>query len=148
MNEVRRRASGWVQRAASRLSSMIDGPGHSTGHLVIPRKEETIMLKTISAALLAVSVLAAPAFAATASKTAPAPVIKTAQVKPVKKAELIKPMKPSVRNANAHMGGHHMRRHHVRHAGHHRFHKHIGALKSHQYPKVSIKHVGSTTKRG
>jgi hypothetical protein len=36
MNEVRRCASGWVQRAASKLVRMIDGPGHPTGHLVIP----------------------------------------------------------------------------------------------------------------
>ena len=43
---------------------MIDEPGHPTGHLVIPSKEETTMFKTISAALLAVSVLAAPAMAA------------------------------------------------------------------------------------
>ena len=43
---------------------MIDEPGHPTGHLVIPLKEETTMFKTISAALLAVSVLAAPAMAA------------------------------------------------------------------------------------
>jgi len=42
---------------------MIDEPGHPTGHLVIAQ-EETTMLKTISAALLAVSVLAAPAMAA------------------------------------------------------------------------------------
>ena len=35
------------------------------------------MLKTISAALLAVSVLAAPALAASAGKTTQAPVIKT-----------------------------------------------------------------------
>lgn len=92
------------------------------------------MLKTISAALLAVSVLAAPALAATPSKTAQAPVIKAEQVKKVK---------PSVLNANAHMG-----RHHVRHIRHHGFHKRIGALKSHQFSKVTIKHTGLATKRG
>jgi len=73
------------------------------------------MLKTISAALLAVSVLAAPALAAgqttkEATKTTQAPVIK---------AEQVKQTKPSALNANARMG-----RHHVRHARHHRFHKH------------------------
>jgi hypothetical protein len=92
---------------------MIDGPGHPTGHLVIPLKEETTMLKTISAALLAVSVLAAPALAAgqatnQATKTAQAPVIK---------AEQVKQTKPSVLKANARMG-----RHHVRHASYHRSH--------------------------
>jgi hypothetical protein len=90
------------------------------------------MLKTISAALLAVSVLAAPALAAGQGKTAHAPVIKAEQVKQVK---------PSVLNANAKMGRHH------RHIRHHRFHKHMGALKTHQFSKVAIKHV-VPTKRG
>jgi hypothetical protein len=86
------------------------------------------MLKTISAALLAVSVLAAPAMAAGSNKTAPAPVIKAVQVK------------TSVLNANARMGRHHHR--------HHRFHKHMGALRTHQFAKVTIKHVTPATKRG
>jgi hypothetical protein len=69
------------------------------------------MLKTISAALLAVSVLAAPALAASpATKTAHAPVIKAAQ------------MKSGVLDANARMGRHHHYWHH-RHYRHHRFHK-------------------------
>ena len=89
------------------------------------------MLKTISAALLAVSVLAAPVLAATPGSTTKAPVIKTEQVK------------PSVLNANAKMG-----RHHVRHHRHHRFHKRIGALKMHKSSKVAIKHVTHTAKRG
>jgi len=89
------------------------------------------MLKTISAALLAVSVLAAPALAAGTGKTTPAPVTKSVQVK------------PSVLNANAKMGHHH--KHFSRH---HRFHKRMGALKTHQFSKVSTKHVGSATKRG
>jgi hypothetical protein len=64
------------------------------------------MMKTISAALLAVSVLAAPAMAGTVKKaTHAAPVLKSAQ------------MKPSVLNANAKMG-----RHHHRHGHHHRHH--------------------------
>jgi len=91
------------------------------------------MLKTISAALLAVSVLAAPALAAGTGKTTQAPVIKAEQVK----------VKPSALNANARMG-----RHHVRHVRHHRFHKRIGALKSHQFSKVTIKHAGFAAKRG
>jgi hypothetical protein len=44
------------------------------------------MLKTISAALVAVSVLAAPVLAGTAGKNAQAPVTKSTQA-PVKKAE-------------------------------------------------------------
>jgi hypothetical protein len=92
------------------------------------------MLKTISAALLAVSVLAAPALAASSGKTTQAPVIKAEQVKQVK---------PSALNANAKMG-----RHHVRHARHHRAHQHMGALKTHKFSKVTIKHAAPATKRG
>jgi hypothetical protein len=70
------------------------------------------MIKTISAALLAVSVLAAPAMAGTAknhSATHAAPAVKSVQ------------MKPSVLNANAKMGRHHHRHgHHYRHHRHHR----------------------------
>jgi hypothetical protein len=101
------------------------------------------MFKTISAALLAVSVLAAPALAATADKTAQAPVNKAEQAKPVNKAEQAKPANPSPLNANARMG-----RHHARHDRHHRSHKDMGALKTHKFSKVSIKHTGSATKRG
>jgi hypothetical protein len=70
------------------------------------------MFKTISAALLAVSVLAAPSLAAapgTPGKIAHAPVIKTA------------PFSAKVLNANARWGGHH---HHHRHPFHYRHHGH------------------------
>jgi hypothetical protein len=101
------------------------------------------MLKTISAALLAVSVLAAPALAAgQATKQVTSHATKTAQA-PVIKAEQVKQTKPSALNANARMG-----RHHVRHASHHRFHKHYGALKSHKFSKVSTKHITPAIKRG
>jgi hypothetical protein len=43
-------------------------------------------------------------------------------------------------NANARM------HRHYRHFRHH--HKHMGALKAHGYAKVSVKHIGSATKRG
>lgn len=66
------------------------------------------MLKTISAALLAVSVLAAPALAAGPARTGHAPAVKSLHI-----------AKSSVLNANAKMG-----RHHHRHFRHHRFHKH------------------------
>jgi hypothetical protein len=110
------------------------------------------MLKTISAAVLAVSVLAAPAFAAgsgktteapaaKAAKTTEAPAIKAAKTSqaPVIKAEQVK--KPSVLNANARMG-------HRKHFRHHRSHKHMSAVKSHQFSKVTNKHVAPATKRG
>jgi hypothetical protein len=109
MNEVHRRASEWVQRAAIKVIGMIKEPGHPTGQLNDPR-EETTMFKTISAALLAVSVLAAPAMAAGHGRTTHAPMIKAVHVK------------PSVLNANARMGRHH---HHQKHFHHHyRFHRH------------------------
>jgi hypothetical protein len=108
------------------------------------------MLKTISAALLAVSVLAAPAFAADAGKTAQAPATKTEQV-PAAKTAQAKPAKPSVLNANARMG----HRHHGHFQKHHRFHKHMGkhmgALKTQTLAKVSTvstKHISKTTKHG
>jgi len=91
------------------------------------------MLKTISAALLAVSVLAAPALAAGTGKTTQAPAPKSAQVK------------SSVLNANAKMGRHHVKHRHHRH---HRFHKRMGALKTHTSAKVAIKHVTHPAKRG
>lgn len=88
------------------------------------------MFKTISAALLAVSFIAAPALAATTGKTATAPVIKA------------EPMKSKVLNANARMGGHHHK-----HYRHHRHHKHMGVLKTHAAPKFAVKHI-APAKRG
>jgi hypothetical protein len=68
------------------------------------------MLKTISTALLAASILAAPAMAGTAkTATHAAPAVKSAQ------------LKPSVLNANAKMGRHHHRPGH--HHRHHRYHR-------------------------
>jgi hypothetical protein len=89
------------------------------------------MLKTISAALLAFSVLTAPALAAGTGKTTQAPAAKSAQVK------------SSVLNANAKMG-----RHHVRHASHHRFHKKLATHKTHLSSKIAVKHVSHPAKRG
>jgi hypothetical protein len=66
------------------------------------------MLKTISAALLAVSVLAAPAMAAGTAKTAHARDVNAAHTK------------ANVRNAHAEMGRYH---HHYRHLHHHHFQK-------------------------
>jgi Ni/Co efflux regulator RcnB len=118
------------------LPHLIDETGHSaTAHR--DHKEESTMFKTISAALLAVSVLAAPAMAATATKTATAPAVKTEHVK------------KNVLNANAKMV-----RHHHAHYRHHRYsHLHkktmkSAALKTHKLPKVSAKHVTHAVKRG
>ncbi|HEY3790667.1 MAG TPA: hypothetical protein VGM09_02470 [Bradyrhizobium sp.] len=138
--------------ALLRLPASIAETGHPTGHLVIPRTtQEDTMLKTISAALLAISVLAAPAMAATATvKTAPAPIAKTTQAPAIKSVKA----KPDVLNANARMGRHHHRyhryhRHHRFHRHFHKhFHKHMGAYKAHQFSKVSVKHVTHAAKRG
>jgi len=88
------------------------------------------MLKTISAALLAASIVAAPVMAAGSSKTTQAPAAKAAQVK------------PNALNANAKMD-----RHHVKHARHHRAHKKVSAVKTHQSSKATIKQAPAT-KRG
>ena len=88
------------------------------------------MLKTISAALLAVSVLAAPAIAAGQDNIAQAPATKAQQVKL---------MKTSALNANASMKRHHR---------HHRHHKHMGVLKKHYISKLTIKHGDRIVKRG
>lgn len=88
------------------------------------------MFKTISAALVAVSVLAAPAFAGSPGKTAQAPVVKA------------EPGKVKLLNANARMGGHHK---HYRHHRHH--YKHFGLHKAHA-KHIAIKHMTPAAKRG
>src|SRR5450755_3559554 len=96
------------------------------------------MLKTISAALLAVSVLAVPALAAGPAKTTQAPTVKSEQAKSavVKsgqvKTKTTEQAKTGVLNANATLG-----RHHHRQLAHHHSHKHMGALKTHKFSKVS-----------
>ena len=109
------------------------------------------MLKTISAALLAASVIAAPALAAGSGKSTEAPkstqAPKTTQA-PVAadKAAQVKPtaqVKPNALNANAKMG-----RHHVKQIRHHRGHKKMSAIKTHRVSKATIKHVAPATKRG
>jgi hypothetical protein len=100
-------------------------------------------LKTISAALLAVSVLVAPALAAAPAKTTAAPVTKSEQVK------------PNTLKANAKTNVR-MSRHHYRHYSHRHVNKRIGALKTHRYSKAkthhiskaTIKHVAPAIKRG
>lgn len=139
MNEVRRPASGGVQRVVARVACMISEVGHPAGEPRDPQEEETTMFKTISAALLAVSVLAAPALAASPAKSTQAPVTKTTTQAPVIKAEQTK---SKFFNANARMG-----RHHHKHLRHHRQPKHIGMLKTHGTPKLAIKHA-SHAKRG
>jgi len=88
------------------------------------------MLKTISAALLAASVMAAPVFAATADKTTQAPT--TSTVNSTKTTT-----KAGVPNAKAKMSKHHSR---------HQSHKNMGAAKAKS--KLSSKPAANSTKRG
>ena len=87
------------------------------------------MIKTISAALLAMSVLAAPALAAAGKNDE----VRTTRATPVK---------ASVLNANAKMGHHSS---HYRHTSH-RHHKKMAVTKV--APKVGFKAQAHTTKRG
>ncbi len=107
------------------------------------------MIKTISAVLLAVSVIAAPAMAAGTGKTAPAPAAKTVQA-PVNVQTKNERAKTGLLNANAKM--------HHKHYRHHRHPKEMGALKTHakvsfkpvakSHSKVSFKHAAPPAKRG
>ena len=95
------------------------------------------MLKTISAALLAVSFIAAPVLAEASGKSATAPAVKTTQA-PVIKAEQ---SKSKMLNANARMGRH------TKHVRHHRSHKHMAVVKNHATPKLAVKPI-APAKRG
>ena len=154
MNDVPRWASEWVQWGTNKVARMIEEPDHPAGHLEIPRlKEDTTMLKTISAALLAASVIAAPALAADSGKTVQAPAAKTTQVPAAKTSDTktsdsktadIKSAqtKPSAMNAKAEMS------HHAKSHRHHRSHKKMSSLKTHKVSKVSIKQAAPAIKRG
>jgi hypothetical protein len=89
------------------------------------------MLKTISAALVAVSVLAAPALAGTAGKTAQAPANKTTQI-PANKAPAVKTEQGKALNANAKIDRHR---------------KQMSAQKVKGKPHAAAKHVKPTAKR-
>ena len=94
------------------------------------------MLKTISAALLAASVVAAPALAASGGKTDAAAVNRTASVK------------PGLPHANAKMHKHHVKqaRHHVHHKKMaYRHHNKITSIKS--ALKVGQKPSASSSRR-
>jgi hypothetical protein len=104
------------------------------------------MLKKVSAALIAVSLLAAPAMAAGTKKsdtaapatTQTAPAAKT-DVKTDVKADVVK---PSVRKASVKTSRHH------RHYAHYRSHKKMSAGKTNKVSKATIKPVTPATKRG
>jgi len=157
MNRVRQFTSECIQRRVPNVVGMIDESGCSAGDLEIPFEQETSMLKTISAALLAVSVLAAPALAAQSGKTtANAAVIRTTQARQATTTRV----KPAALNANAKMGKHHHRKHLSQH---HRHHGKLGAMKTQSgaqartssqaalktttAPKVGLKPAAAISKR-
>jgi hypothetical protein len=92
---------------------MIGEPATSPGDLTDPLEEDNTMFRTISAALLAASFLAAPALAG-----APGKPFKTTHQAPIIK---VVPGNANLMNANARMGRHH--RHHRFHHRHHRHHR-------------------------
>jgi len=94
------------------------------------------MLKKISVALIAASMLAAPAMAASTTKTQTTPINKPA-------APAAQQVKPGVLNANAKMG-----RHHHRHFRHHVAHKKMNAHGLNKVSKVTTKHAAPAIKRG
>jgi hypothetical protein len=100
------------------------------------------MLKSISAALIAASLIAAPAMAAGPAKTADKTNAPAAITKPVTTADSKLQVKSNVRDANAKMGRHHHR--HMRH--HHRSHHKFGLNKT--FKHTAIKATASHIKRG
>ena len=96
------------------------------------------MIRTISAALLAVSVLAAPAIAATSGKTTQAQVTKSTS--PAKSAQ----QKMNPLNANARMDRHH----HARHHSHYRSHKKMVSGKAHKSSKLAARHGTRPARHG
>ena len=139
MNGVWHLTSGGIQCAGNRLLSMIEQPGHS-GLLKILEQEMT-MLKTISAALLATSLIAAPAFAAgTKSTTAPTAQTQTkadAGAKSDVKTSATTDTKSKALNANAKIGKHHKKKH-ISHLRYHKQHK-VAALKTKTHAKIQAK---------
>jgi hypothetical protein len=99
------------------------------------------MLKTISAALLATSLIAAPAFAA-GTKSTTAPTTQTAQskadagAKSDLKTSATTNTKSKALNANAKMSKHH--RKHISHLRYHKQHK-VAALKTKSHAKIQAK---------
>ena len=96
-------------------------------------------VRLLTLAIFSMALVAAPALAAGPGKATQAPAAKAAQVKPKADGQV----KPNALNANAKMG-----RHHVKHVRHHRLHKKMGAIKTHQSSKATIKPAAVTSRRG
>ncbi|MCD0416122.1 MAG: hypothetical protein QM576_13310 [Rhodopseudomonas sp.] len=102
------------------------------------------MIKTVSAALVAVSMLAAPAFAASADKTPAAPA--TTQTAPAGNTAQAAPMqKQAGKHVQRQVGKHHVGKHHA--SKHRAKHQAMQAPAAKQHlSKASIRHI--TPKRG
>ena len=136
MNEVHCCASGWVQRRTTMVAAHDRRRARPSDRRPCDPERETTMLKTISAALLAVSVLAAPAMAAGVAKTAPATDRQDDRPRTA----------PRLRRPTGDQGGACQAERDERQCPHgpaslgirhHRFHKHMGAYKAHQFSKVT-----------
>jgi hypothetical protein len=137
MNEVCLRASEWVQRDTASLTALIDKPGQPTGPLRDRHRQETTMLKTFSAIVIAASMLAAPAMAGGLERNA------TSHKAAGTERHVQLPAK--VLNANAKMGHRHSYHHrHVR--PHFHFHKKLGLGHGHKH--TAIKTTAAHIKRG
>ncbi|NVN88703.1 MAG: hypothetical protein HXX15_21710 [Rhodopseudomonas sp.] len=93
------------------------------------------MIKTISAALLAVSMLAAPAMAAGAARTDTAPVLNANAKMHTPHARIH--AQPKLLKSHAQI----VRPHH-KHVRHHRLHNKMSARTQHHAAKATIKHLG------
>jgi hypothetical protein len=123
MNGFCQALSERVQRGGASLAALIDKPGQPTGPLRDRHRQETTMLKTFSAIVIAASMLAAPAMAGGLDRGAT----------PHKSAttERHVQVRPNVLNANAKMT-HRQPSYHHRHARpHFHFHKKIGVHHGH-----------------
>jgi hypothetical protein len=124
--------------SAAQYGLKTGGTVRSDRHRRQLQNEETIMFKTISAALLATAMLAAPAFAATTTKATVAakPAVTAAVTTPAKPA-IAKPAVKEVRHARLHRS--HKVSKHVARAFHH---KRISVAKASikPMPKLVIKH--------
>ena len=147
--------SQWIRLALGAVVIALALPAHAQGarektkvHIAVGGKAAFFM----GAAAVPIGVTApdgnrlpVPALAAGPAKTTQAPTVKSEQAKSEQvKTKTTEQAKTGVLNANAKMGRHHHK--------HHRSHKHIGALKTHKFSKVSkasIKHVApAAIKRG
>lgn len=143
MNGIPLCVSERVQCGTPKVALMIDEPGKAGTS--DPRKKETTMLKTISAALIATSLIAAPALAANSGSTANTTTQTQSQADTTASAPKAKVT--STKSKKLHTSAK-TSRHHSKKISMHKSHK-LSMHKSHAKvaSKVSTKPVVTTTKR-